>query len=507
MRRAVVGVVVGMVAALVAGVGVTGTAAATGTADLDWSPCEENAAVECASLTVPIDWARPERGSLAVAVARQKATGQREGVLLYLPGGPGGSGVGALVGGGVLTPELAERFDIVSIDPRGTNRSLPVLCPVDVLDQMPDFVPETGGRYAEVKAYSQRLGQACRAHTGPLIDHVDAAAVAGDIDALRAALGERRLSVYGISYGTLTGQMYAERFPHRVRALLLDSVFDHSLSTREFLTSEARAGEDSFAEFVRWCARETSCALHGQDVGEVYTALYDRAMRGELHWPDAPGERLDVLTFIQFALGRLYGPDWSGLADFLDSLTRGPAAAQTPSAQTPAAQTPAATTEMPVAAFCGDHDFAFGSQREWERTWRDVRREAPTVGGHFAWLLVSLCADWPARVGNPQHRTDIDGGPVVLLMNSRFDPATPLEWARSVDRQLDRSFLLTYEGWGHRVYDRGDCTLTATHRYFLDGKLPTRSRCAAVQPAAGEPAAGEPAVTATRVGAGSPVGW
>ncbi|MFC5286361.1 alpha/beta hydrolase [Actinokineospora guangxiensis] len=478
-----------MVAALTAGVGVTGTASAG--AELRWAPCPENAAVECASLAVPIDWDRPQRGSIEIAVARAKATGQREGVLLHLPGGPGGSGVGALVGGGVLTPELAERFDIVSIDPRGTNRSHPVRCPSDVLSQMPDLVPETGGRHAELKAYSRRLGEACRALTGPLIDHVDAVSVARDIDALRAALGERRLSVYGISYGTLTGQMYAERFPHRVRALLLDSVFDHSLPTRRFLATEARAGEDSFAEFVRWCARESSCALHGQDVGEVYTALYQRAVRGELRWPDEPGERLDVLMFVQTAIGRLYGPDWPGLADFLDALTRAPAPTPAP---TPA-QTAAEATDMPIAAFCGDHDFAIGSQRDWERAWRDMRREAPTVGGHFAWVAVSLCADWPADTGNPQHRTDVDGGPVVLLMNSRFDPATPLEWAESVDRQLDRSFLLTYEGWGHRVYDRSGCTLDATHRYFLDGRLPTHSRCSAVEPTPADTAPAESAAS------------
>ncbi|MGX7828099.1 alpha/beta hydrolase [Actinokineospora sp. 24-640] len=470
------GLRVALAAVLIAGSGVAGAGTAAAEPALDWRPCQENTEVECAGLTVPIDWARPSTGTIEVAVARRRATepDARIGTLVYLPGGPGGSGVSALVGTGVLTPEIARRFDVVSLDPRGTNRSHPVLCSADLVAAGPNVIPDTGARLAEVVDHNRRLGQDCRAHTGPLIDHVDTASVARDMDALRAALGERQLSLYGISYGTLTGQMYAERFPRRVRAMVLDSVFDHSLSTRRFLSSEARAAEDSFGEFIAWCERERSCALHGQDVGAVFGRLYEKSLRGELHVPGDPATPLAPMDLIMASVGRLYGPHWAALAELLNALAEQGATT---------AQAAPDLVEFPIAMFCADHRFEFSAQREWVKAWRSMNRTAPTIRGHFSWPLVSTCVGWPARTGNPQHRTDIDGGPPVLLMNSRYDPATPHEWATGVARQIDNSVLLTYDGWGHRVYDRGECTLGAFHRYLIEGTTPARgTHCAAVLP-------------------------
>lgn len=471
------GLRVALAAVLIAGSGVAGAGTAAAEPALDWRPCQENTEVECAELTVPIDWARPSKGTIEVAVARKRASepDARIGTLVYLPGGPGGSGVSALVGTGVLTPEIAERFDVVSFDPRGTNRSHPVLCSADLVAAAPEVVPDAGARLAEVTAYSRRLGRDCREHTGPLIDHVDTVSVARDMDALRAALGERELSLYGISYGTLTGQMYAEKFPRRVRAMVLDSVFDHNLSTRRFLASEARAAEDSFGEFIAWCEREPSCALHGRDVGAVFGGLYEKSVRGELHVPGDPATPLAPMDLITAAVGRLYGPHWAALAELLAALAE---------QDSPTAQSSPELTEFPLAMFCADHRFEFSSQREWATAWRAMNSAAPTIRGHFAWPLVSTCAGWPARTGNPQHRTDIDGGPPVLLMNSRYDPATPYEWATGVARQIENSVLLTYDGWGHRVYDRSGCTLDAFHRYLIEGRTPARgTHCAAVPPA------------------------
>ncbi|MGW5052072.1 alpha/beta hydrolase [Actinokineospora sp. NPDC004072] len=462
------------VAVLVAGIGLTGAGTAAADRGLDWAPCPEDAAVECAELTVPIDWARPDRGTIEIAVARRKAV-DPVGTLMFLPGGPGGSGVNAVLAGGRMPAEISSRFDIVSFDPRGTNRSHPVVCAADVVTAMPEMVPDKGARYAEVKAYAKRLGQSCREHTGPLIDHVDTASVARDMDALRTALGERQLSLYGISYGTLTGQMYAERYPHRVRSMVLDSVFDHSLSTRGFLASEARAAEDGFAEFAAWCGRDASCALHGQDVSAVFTSLYERSVRGELHAPGDPSTLIGPMELIGATIDGFYLPSWAELATALRDLSaEGPRVAAQPD-----------LVPLPIASFCGDHDFTIGSQGAWTSAWRMMNREAPTMRSHFSWALISLCAEWPARTGNPQHRTDINGGPTVLLMNSAHDPATPHEWATSVARQIDNSALLTYDGWGHGVHDRSPCTSGALTRYLLDGTTPPRgTHCPAVPPSA-----------------------
>ncbi|HSK96892.1 MAG TPA: alpha/beta hydrolase, partial [Euzebyales bacterium] len=115
--------------------------------------------------------------------------------------------------------------------------------------------------------------------------------------------------------------------------------------------------------------------------------------------------------------------------------------------------------------------------------WRQQSMEAPTVRAHFAWRVLALCADWPGEVTNPQHRTDVAGAPPILVLNALHDPATGYEWARSVNRQLKGSVLLTYDGWGHGVVDRSACTVNATATYLVDRRLPKPgTHCAAVEP-------------------------
>lgn len=443
---------------LLAAVLLTGTATGTATAERAagpaWRPCGPDTVVECATITVPIDHAHPSEGTIEVAVARVRATGRREGTLVHMPGGPGDSGVNRLLNGNVVPAEVYARFDVVGFDPRGTNRSSPVVCDADLVANLPNVVPDAGGRLAAVQSYARELGASCRARTGPLVDHVDNVSIARDIDLLRAALGERQLTLYGRSYGTLTGQMYAENFPHRVRGMVLDSVFDHGLRQTRFMTTEAEAGEDAFAEFARWCAADATCALHGQDVSKVYGDLYDRAVRGEL--PMTPIE-LNHMT-----LNRFYGPDWAELAVELRKLADGTATAR-------AAEE---TAPFPVASVCTDHRFRFSSQADWLSLWRKQNAAAPVLRTHFAWTIVSLCSAWPADVPNPQHRTDADDAPPILIMNSLHDPATGYEWALDVQRQLDDSVLLTYDGWGHGVMARTDCTRAAFTDYVLHRKTP-----------------------------------
>lgn len=437
----------------------TGFVPTTATAEpaLAWYKCDDN--VECATITVPIDYAHPTTGTIDVAVARIKATGRKQGTLIYMPGGPGDSGVGRLLSADdlpVVPPAVAERFDIVSFDPRGTNRSHPIVCDANLLRSLPNVVPDAGARLADVQAFARTLGDDCREHTGPLIDHVDNVSVARDIDAVRAALGERKVTLYGRSYGTLAGQMYAETFPHRVRGLVLDSVFDHSLSQTSMLTSQIATGEDSFAEFAKWCAADASCVLHGQDVGQVYGNLYDKAVAGEL-----PLSPVDLSWKV---LKTLYDPNWQETAATL----RDPAA---PSAK-------ADLAPFPIPVFCADYRVRFSSEAEWLSLWRKQNAAGPTIRIHRAWLAFSLCSAWPADTPNPQHRTHLDRSvPPVLIMNSVHDPATSYAWARSVHRQFD-STLLTYDGWGHGVSDRTDCTKAVFTEYVLHGRT-ARTLCAA----------------------------
>ncbi len=458
-------------------VGATLAGAATAVAEPGpvWGPCPENADVQCATVTVPLDWSAPRGATIEVAIAR-RAAARPIGTLLLMPGGPGDSGVDRMVEADPVPAELASRFDVVSFDPRGTNRSNPVVCDANLVANPPDANPEAGATFASLAAYGAALGRSCREHTGSLLDHVDSVSVARDIDAIRAALGERQLSLYGRSYGTLAGQMYAERFPSRVRAMVLDSVFDHSLTPGRFLATEAATGEDAFGEFASWCAADPSCVVPGRDARGVYDALYRRSVAGELTDPDDPARVIGPMELVNRTVNFFYAPEWPAAAEFLRSLASAAPARSVRQAE---------VAPFPIGAFCGDTRVGISSEREWLALWQRQKRSAPTLRTHFAWLAVSLCAGWPARVANPQHRLDVHGAPPVLVLNSLHDPATAYVWARNVARQLPGGVLLTYDGWGHGIIDRSECTLTATTRYLTDLRPPRPgTHCPAVPPTA-----------------------
>lgn len=464
---------------------------------VQWAPCEQVATAECGTLRVPVDWSRPWGPTLDLALARRPATDPdaRIGSLVVNPGGPGGSGVDfVLQAAEYFSADLRARFDLVGLDPRGVARSNPVLCSLDLINQAPSPLVESQREFEALVDYNRRLGRDCRARTGPVFDHVDTLSVVHDLDAVRAALGDRKLSYYGISYGTLIGQQYAEEYPYRVRALVLDSNMDHSLGTRGFVDTQARAAQSSFDEFVAWCDRTPECALHGEDVRAVWDDLLERADDGELRDPFAPEAVLTSYGLIGYAFSAFYGPDWMFLADLMVTLDTGDQASgltrqQSLAGPVRAWQEPEEPEEVAEfafpAVFCQDWHLPVRDYREFARHQRRMARMAPDM--RYSPLAVSAtaaCLGWPSKVKNPQHRLRVPPGPELLLTNALFDPATGYEWATNAARQLRRNaVLLTYEGWGHGVYRRSDCTTVPFDDYLISLKRPDRgARCPAVEP-------------------------
>ncbi|WP_218125894.1 alpha/beta hydrolase [Sinosporangium album] len=453
---------------------------------ITWEPCPEDATVDCGKLTLPIDWSNPQGPTFEFAVARRKATNPaaRIGSLVYQPGGPGGSGVQDVLANYLpFTPELASRFDIVGIDPRGVGRSQPVLCSMDLLLQAPQTVLKNQADFDAVVAFNTKRREDCRTRTGPMFDHVDTLNVAHDLEALREALGDDKLTYYGISYGTLIGQIYAERYPGRVRALGLDANMDHSIGTRAFLDQESWALEDSFTEFVAWCGRTPSCALHGRDVKAVWADLYGRAERGELHAPGDPTLPITPLVLSYEVMIAGYVPSWAQLASVLAMLADG-------TGNAPMKAKPFTTTSeavpYPLEIFCQDWQLPIRNYREYARHVKRSKAIAPnTRFSPLAFETVTSCLGHPSPIDNPQRRLRVDGTPTLLLGSSLHDPATPYPWSVSTARQIGREArLLTYEGWGHGAYPRSACAAEVFDRYLTDLVVPPRgSRCPAVPPA------------------------
>ncbi|WP_381562400.1 alpha/beta hydrolase [Streptomyces eurythermus] len=465
---------------------ITGLAAApavhaspSATGALRWAPCDdpENPGAECATLSVPVDWAHPGGPRLDLAVARRKATdpGARVGTMVFGPGGPGDSGVDMVVGRiSRFSPEVRRRFDIVGFDPRGVGGSNPVTCSGALLAERPSPELRSQADFDATMAYNRRLRADCRARTGPVFDHLDTAQTVRDVDALRAALGERKLTFHGSSYGTLLGAQYAETYPHRVRAMVLESVMDHSVrATRDFLRSEAAAAEDSFQEFVKWCGGAADCALHGRDVRAVWQGLLAQARRGELADPARPGTALSSSDLVnKVAFQKFYRADYAGLATAIAGME---ASEPLPASPTSTAPLPAAT---PV--FCSDWHLPVRDYEEYASLVALLNTTAPDLPYLLPIHMAAACLGAPTA--NPQHRLDVHGAPSILLSNALHDPATGYPWAVSVARQLGRGgVLLTYEGQGHGSVTSGPCMENTVDGYLTGLTVPPRgTHCPAV---------------------------
>lgn len=426
---------------LVAVFGLLTAGAASADEGLRWRACYDG--LWCADIQVPADWARPAEGSppVTVPLLRIPAQGHKLGTLLVNPGGP----APVLANFGIpgyreQFADLAMRFDVVVFDPRGMD----VTCPTP--NPAPLSSPLTEQAHRAYAAANERFAMDC-AYQGRL----DARQVAHDMDAIRTALGERRLNYFGSSYGTVYGQMYAELFGHRVGRMYLDSVLDH---TRRDQTDWVRAGavtaERNLHRMAGWCAANTSCALHGQDV----LAVWDR-VASEL--------------VVRWAVARI-GDDrsWPALATGLAQAAAGDTSAMTPRPGPPDAR-------LSRTAFCAD--FAYRDDfSTLKRVEDQLRAVAPRLGwAAVPWRVSGHCSGVPRTGLNPP--APLSAMPRVLVANGDDDPLTPAEHGRRVATQLHGRYLPS--AGNHALYLRGNtCVRDHVHRYLWTGQLPAPgARC------------------------------
>lgn len=480
--------------------------AAPTTPRVAWSPCyrDHGLPFECGTVQVPLDHDGPANAAISIALVRLPAMGpgERIGSLFFNPGGPGGSGVDFVVGIARLVPAaLRAQFDLVGFDPRGIARSTAVRCFGNARQWAglltPFAFPVTPAEEAQWAAADQYLVGACDQRAARIIDHMSTADVARDLDLLRQAVGDELLSYVGYSYGSYLGVTYANLFPGRFRALVVDGVLDPvawstgapgtgstiPFSTR--LRSDQGAGA-TLDEFFRLCdAGGANCAF-GPNAAQRYAGLAAQ-LRATPHVIVNPftGQAIPFTysDLIANSLGAMYNsfswPSFARLLAFIEAFAE-PAAI---GAQLMALHEDLGLItkrgipryrngpEGGTTVFCSDSDNP-GSYSAWSAAAAESEAQFGYFGRIWTWIS-SPCVNWPTGA------EDRFMGPFntptarpVLVVGNQFDPATRYEGAVTVHDLLPNSSLLTLHAWGHTSLFLSQCATVNVTRYLITGVPP-----------------------------------
>jgi pimeloyl-ACP methyl ester carboxylesterase len=473
-------------------------------ADISNVPPADRSRFSCATYVVPLDYDRPSRGTINVALMRRAANDQanRIGSLFLNPGGPGGSGYRLpTIAQLIVQPAVTDRFDVIGFDPRGVARSTPLRCFAtqedadDVFGRMallPITRQEERGTLDALRDYSRF----CDRFAGPLLEEMSTENVARDLDRLRAAVGDSQLNYLGFSYGTLLGATYVNLFPHRSRAIILDGNVDPNLRLHNGLEYDRqRTGgfEIALDAFLRRCdADGAACAFSDGNPRTKFDELRTHLRRtGPITLPD--GSVIAIDTFTNAVAGTLY--DLTALADLATALQElydaihPPAAAQR-SAKAPTRSvqamlgnatlarldirpdTPYSSDDSYAGVNCVDKPFRHRPGQvpsiadQWER-------QFATFGRYLAWADPAICATWPLDY------RDVYSGPwnrrtpnPVLVYGNYYDPATQYEFSRRMTRELGNARLVSADAFGHTILGFSSCADAIATSYLIELKAP-----------------------------------
>ncbi|MFI6645710.1 alpha/beta hydrolase [Streptomyces sp. NPDC050504] len=456
---------------------------------LAWGRCpvEAPATMQCATLKVPLDYRRPDGRHIDIAISRLRTSvpGKRRGILTFNPGGPGGPGLDfPVMAAGELPREVTEQYDLIGFDPRGIGESTPVTCGLRGSDLLFPRPTRTRAEFDANAAWARKVAERCRATAGAVLPHITTRNTARDMDVMRAALGERKLNYYGLSYGTALGAAYAQLFPHRADRFVMDSAIDPKRMWRGMYRVLAPTAEDAFWRWAGWTAERASEYRLGSTPEEV-TRTFWRLVEGA----DREAVELDGATYDGTGVRNLLRAKFVRVRASAELVVRlREAAAGRPAAPPAASTSPGSTSPGPAVARTGvpDDNLAMsrwavvcGDGSDWPRDpeayWRDVTRDAvryPLYGDFVSGI--SPCAFWP-KAAEPA--VAIDNRVPAVIVQNEWDPQTPLSGGQSMHRSLKGSRMVTVaggEGHGVRFYTdtQNACADRQADAYLATGRLP-----------------------------------
>jgi pimeloyl-ACP methyl ester carboxylesterase len=447
-----------------------------------WSDCGDG--FQCATLTVPIDYAHPDAGNLALRVIRLPATdpAHRIGSLLINPGGPGASGIQyARSARQAFSADVRRVYDIVGFDPRGVGTSTPVKCLSDkdldaliAYDGSPDDPSEEQG----LVDISRHFADGCEAKSSKILGHIGSVDAARDMDVIRAVVGDAKLHYFGASYGTFLGATYAEEFPAKVGRLVLDGALDPTLTPSQISEGQLGGFERALSAFLSDCVKRSDCPV-GPTVADARQQIARLVADSDAHpLPSSSGrpvtQSLVVLGLLyplydkangwpalRTALAQAAGGDGSTLLLIADAYSDRNADGTYSSNQ----------DEASYAVNCldrPDHSTVQSLRADAAR----FEQTSPIFGAYFAWSDVP-CTVWPVPPTDQPHEIHAKGAAPILVVGTTRDPATPYQWAQRLASMLASGRLLTRVGDGHTAYQRGSaCIDSAVDTYLIHGTLP-----------------------------------
>ncbi|HZX03571.1 alpha/beta hydrolase [Kribbella sp.] len=445
---------------------------------LKWGECPPDSGafrqVSCATIKVPLDYAKPNGKQITLTISGVGSLSAPH-ALLVNPGGPGAPGIGLEQMVNAALPEkVAGQYAVFSFDPRGVGDSTPVSCGnTSKLVKHPalPYKPANAQQEQQRVQQAKQIAQQCGRYAKDLLPYITTENAARDMDRIRIALGRDKLDYLGYSYGTKLGATYATLFPQHTGRMILNSVVDPLVSTYRTTYEQDPAFQVRAGQLFGWIAGQNK-TYHLGTTAKAVAAVWQKA-RSDLAKKPA-GKRAGSAELDDMLASALYTDDlWSSLADALVQYRHGD-----PSGLLSITDQFALQSVDPglLAYNCMDPG--------WPRNWNAWHSDTTIADRHapqFAWMNTwysAPCAFWPVA---PAKQVHIRSAVPVLLLQSRYDPATPLLGARRMHAVLSRSRLLTDNGGNHATYlfSNNPCVDGKAEKYLLTGQLPTDGNCPA----------------------------
>jgi pimeloyl-ACP methyl ester carboxylesterase len=447
----------------------------------NWKACDDSAStttVQCSTLQVPFDYNNPSAGTFTLYVKLLPAANPtlRIGSMMVNPGGPGFGGSSLADDASYyFSTDITDHFDIIAWDPRGTGKSTPAVNCVDDYDEYfgIDSPPDSPEENQALIDASQAFNDECMANSGEILPYISTQASATDMDSIRQALGEDKISYFGFSYGSELGATWATMFPQTVRAAVFDGAVDPQATSSQEGMAQAGGFEGQLTTFLAACSENSTCAFYNGGKAEAafdsllfaldakplvvskdrtpvtqgvaFTAVA-QAMYTDSNWPQ-----------LEQALADAQQGDGSGLLQLYDDYY-----------QRKEDGSYGNELEAFLAISCLD-DPGSTSIKEVEAAVPDYVAVAPRLGANFGYGY--SCALWPVK---PAIKIDVTGkgaGPIVVIGTSG-DPATPLASTRKMAAALEQGVLLVVEANKHTGYGANECINTAVDSYLIDLTVP-----------------------------------